>query len=598
MEEGIRSKVQADVHWHTSLFLLAFRKQSYFNFPHPILSGGSLLKKEKILVTSALPYVNNVPHLGNLIGCVLSADAYARFQRLSGSEVFFILGTDDNGTTTEFKAVEEGVSPREIVRKYSDIQQKIYSWFNSSHNAFGGTSDQENFGITKEIFLKLHENGFISEGPWEQLYCEKDKKFLADRFVEGTCPYCGYEKGRGDQCDKCGKLLDALELKDPKCKFCGKRPEPKKSTHLFIELGKLQPELEKWFPNASKEGFWTENAIRTTKAWLKEGLKRRCITRDLKWGIPVPLKGFEDKVFYSWFDAPIGYIGITIKSLPKDWQKWWKNPKEVKLVQFMAKDNIPFHSILFPASLLGTRDNYTLVSQVNSTEYLNYEGKKFSKSQGIGVFGDDAITSGIPSDVWRFYLFLVRPETSDSVFEWKDFQAKVNNELIANFGNFVNRTTSLANLKLDATVPSAEFSEKEKECEKELEKILLGAKSLLEEGKIREGLRACLSFSKKCNQYLQESAPWDKNLPKEKVASGICFSLKLSRALAIIFEPFVPNASEKIWAQLNLAGSVHEQEWNNALSFEFKKGHRIGKPELLFQKIEDAKIAELKEKFK
>ncbi|MFA4906802.1 MAG: methionine--tRNA ligase [archaeon] len=556
------------------------------------------MEKQKILVTSALPYVNDVPHLGNLIGCVLSADAFARFQRLAGNEVLFVLGTDEHGTTTEFKALEEGISPKELTDKYFEIHRRIYDWFNSSHDCFGRTSDKENVEITNEIFLKLNSNDYISEAELEQLYCEKDKKFLSDRFVEGACPHCGYGQARGDQCDSCGKLLDALELRFPKCRFCGEKPVPRKSTHLFIELGKLQPELQKWFEKSSKEGKWTENAVRTTNAWLKEGLRKRCITRDLKWGIPVPLSGFEDKVFYSWFDAPIGYIGITIKALPNDWRKWWKNPEGVKLYQFMAKDNIPFHTILFPASLIGARGNYTLLYHIDSTEYLNYEDKKFSKSNGTGVFGDDAITSGIPSDVWRFYLYYIRPEGADSIFEWNDFQAKVNNELIANFGNFVNRAVTLVNLKLEGKNPKADFSELEEKYAKELHEVLAEYNSEFSAVRIREALRCAMNFSRKCNQYLQEASPWNKGVPQEQVNASISFSLNLCRDLAILFEPFLPTTAENVWKQLNLSGSVHEQSLDSLLSFSLPAEHKIGMPALLFQKIEDSKIAELKEKFK
>jgi len=342
--------------------------------------------KQKIIVTAALPYVNNVPHLGNLVP-TLSADVYTRFLRLKNENVIFVCGTDEHGTTTEAKALEEGVSPKDITDKYFKIHKDIYNWFNCSFDCFGRTSYKENKDITLDIFNKLDKNGYIVAQTLEQTYCKQCDKFLADRFVTGTCPHCGYEEARGDQCESCGKLLDAIELKNPKCKVCGNTPIIKEAEHLFIDLKKIEPKLLKWITKVEKN--WSTNAKTLTHAWIKEGLKLRCITRDLKWGISVPKKGFEHKVFYSWFDAPIGYIGITAH-YKKDWKQWWLS-KDTKLVQFMGKDNIAFHTILFPSFLIGTGDPYTLVSELSVNEYLNYETGMFSKSRQIGVFGDDAI---------------------------------------------------------------------------------------------------------------------------------------------------------------------------------------------------------------
>ena len=295
---------------------------------------------KRVLITSALPYVNNIPHLGNLIGAVLSADAFARFKRLQGKEVLFVLGTDEYGTTAETKAMEEGVSVRELVDKYFKIHKQIYDWFQTSYDCLGRSTSPENAKIAQDIFLKLHKNGYIVEREIEQLYSEKSKKFLSDRFVEGKCPLCGYEKARGDQCDKCGRLLDQKDLIKPISKIDGSVPVMKKTKHLYINLPKLNKELKNFFEE--RKNNWSSEAVTITEQWFKKGLDERAITRDLEWGIPVPLAGWEKKVFYSWFDAPIAYIGITAECLGEKWENWWK-ASDVELVQFMGKDNVPFH---------------------------------------------------------------------------------------------------------------------------------------------------------------------------------------------------------------------------------------------------------------
>ena len=354
--------------------------------------------KRNIMITSALPYVNNVPHLGNIVGCVLSADVYARFARLMGYNTLFICGTDEYGTSTETKAVEEGLTPREICDKYNALHTEIYEWFKISFDKFGRTTTETQTKISQEIFWDLYNSGHTSEASVEQLYCGNCDRFLADRFVEGQCPLCGFDDARGDQCDACGKLINAVELKSPRCKLCSKTPSIRTSKHLFIELPKVEANLNTWFHESSER--WTSNARIIAKSWLKGGLQSRCITRDLKWGTPVPLAGYESKVFYVWFDAPIGYISITAE-YTSEWKQWWQNKDQVEYWQFMAKDNVPFHSVVFPSTLLGTGKPWTLVNRLMSTEYLNYEDAKFSKSRGIGVFGNDAKDTGITADVWR-----------------------------------------------------------------------------------------------------------------------------------------------------------------------------------------------------
>ncbi len=555
---------------------------------------------KKILVTSALPYVNNVPHLGNIIGCVLSADVFARFSRARGNETLFICGTDEHGTATETKALEEGLTPQQICDKYFKIHRDVYEWFGCSFDAFGRTSTDTHTEVTQALFKKVNENGFITKGELEQTYCPKCDKFLADRFVEGTCPSCGYEGARGDQCESCSKLLNPVELLNSRCKVCGTKPVVKKTNHLFFDLPKITPELKKWVDQTSELGFWTENATTTTGAWFKEGLKERCISRDLKWGIPIPLEGYTNKVFYVWFDAPIGYISITKHAFPDTWETWWKSD-QVKLYQFMAKDNIPFHTIIFPATLIASREGWTKLYHIDSTEYLNYEGGKFSKSANTGVFGDDAKNTGIPADVWRYYLLSNRPESSDSYFSWKEFQEKNNNELLSNLGNFINRTLTFTDKYFDGKIPKKVLTEKDDKLIADVSNKIKEVIDLMEQVRERDSLKEILNISRLGNQYFQDNAPW--TLVKEEAGEdgrtrcgtvlNVCCNLV--RTLAVVIEPFLPFTSKEIFRQLNLDCSKCSIEYKMHLDFE--PGHQINKPEVLFRKLEDKEIEEFRKQF-
>jgi len=548
---------------------------------------------KKILVTSALLYVNNVPHLGNIIGCVLSADVFARYSRSRGWNTRFVCGADEHGTTTEAKALEEGLSPQQICDKYYKIHKEIYDWFGISFDVFGRTHTDTHAKITQEIFLKLYENGFIAEDFLEGLYCESCKKSLADRFVEGSCPHCGFVGARGDQCDKCGNLLNAVELINPKCKICGAAPSKKNTKHLFLDLEKLQPELEKWISLRGKEGFWSDNTITYTDAWLKEGLKKRCISRQLKWGIPIPLKGYEDMVFYVWFDAPIGYISITAHKF-NDWKDWWKAPEHVNLYQFMGKDNVFFHTILFPATLIGTRDKYTMLYHINTTEYLNYEDGKFSKSRNIGVFGDDASKTGMPADAFRYYLLVNRPEKADTVFSWDDFQDKLNHELIGNLGNLVNRTLVFLNKYYNSTIPTPDLGEEEKKfialMRDEANKIT----GLLEKVKFKDALKELMALCSEGNRFFQAAEPWKNvNDDKKKAANALYILANLVKDIGILCEPFMPFTSAKIFCQLN----VQAPKWDNLGVLSMEKGFKIGQAEVLFGKLVEEDKKKLKERF-
>ncbi len=555
-----------------------------------------MIKKsdKRVLITSALPYVNNIPHLGNIIGCVLSADVYARHSRLIGNETLYVCGSDEHGTATENKALEEGLTPCQICDKYNQIHKEIYDWFDISFDKFGRTSDQTQTERTQELFNHLDKNGFIVEEEVMQSYCEHEKKFLADRFIEGECPFCSYPKARGDQCDGCGKLLTPEELINPRCKTCSNNPVQKATKHLFLDLEKLQSELKSWVDKQSKIGNWRDNAIKTTNGWFAEGLKKRAITRDLSWGVKVPKPGYENKVFYVWFDAPIGYISITQQLLGDKWVDWWQKPDEVLLYQFMAKDNIPFHTILFPATLIGSRDNYTLLHHIDSTEYLMYEGGKFSKSNCTGVFGDDAKNTGLSSEIFRYYLLINRPELGDTNFSWEELGEKVNNELVANLGNFVNRTLSFTANYLEAKIEEKELGDDDKNFLEEINKKEKEIIELLNGCYLKDAFREIFSLSRLGNQYFQKNEPWKtRNTDIEKTKKTLFVLVSVVKDLGILLSAYLPRTSQKIFEQLNIET---KNDYSN-LGLLSIKNHNIGKPEILFSKIEDAKIKELKQKY-
>lgn len=552
----------------------------------------SILDNKKILITSALPYVNNVPHLGNIIGCVLSADVFSRYCKMREYDSIYICGTDEYGTATEIKAFEEKITPKQVCDKYYKIHKDIYEWFGIEFDIFGRTSTEKHTKITHDIFNALYKNGHVVEEEVEQFYDEIAKMFLADRYIEGTCPYCKYEGARSDQCDKCGRLLQHGELKDPISKVTKTTPILKKTKHLFIDLPGIEKKLDEWITTTSKEGAWSENSINIAKSWIREGLKKRAITRDLKWGVPVPLEGWEDKVFYVWFDAPIGYISITA-NLTDDWEKWWKNPEQVELYQFMGKDNVPFHTVIFPATMIGTGMPWTMLHHINTTEFLNYEDGKFSKSRHVGVFGDDAMNSGIPSDVWRYYLLSNRPEKADTTFLWEDFTDKSNNELLANLGNLVNRTLVFIDRNFNGDVPIQTSDEDDKKFTDMQKKLIQEITYELEAVKIKDALHKVMAFSRNANKYFQDSKPWEKIKTDEKRAGTIMAILANQiKDLAILTQPFLPATSIEITKQMNLGPT----NWNN-LGKEIGSGHKIGKPSPIFRKLEPKEINELRTQF-
>ena len=569
------------------------------------------------LITAALPYVNNIPHLGNIIQS-LSGDVFARYCRSKGYDTLYICGTDEYGTATETKALEEKTDPRSLCDHYYKEHTNIYKWFNINFDKFGRTSNQQCTEITQGLFNDLDAAGLIKEHVNKQLFCPHCNMFLADRYVDGTCPKCGSPKARGDQCDECGSLLDPIELKEPKCHTCGSTPEVRETKHLYIDLPALSDKLNAWVEKASVEGRWADNAINMTKAWIRDGLQERGITRDLKWGIPVPKAGYEDKVFYVWFNAPIGYLSITKQLADElikegkqsfDWKSWWipseseeaKGKGKVDLFQFIGKDNIPFHTVIFPCTLLGSPHEWTKLHHMSSTEYLNYEDGKFSKSRGVGVFGSDAIETGIPADAWRFYIFYNRPEKQDYQFTWKDFMEKLNGELIGNLGNLVNRTLLFVNKYYEGKIPEAPVDEELWAQVKELEKK---ATEYLEWADLKDAFRTMFEISDICNKKFQATEPWKARTENPAVADSLIHNLcYVIKDLMIMMNPYMPQYTQKI---MSYFGKTIEEK---KVGMETKPGYTwadlgvteslttVGPTEVFFKPLDQKTMLAFREKF-
>ena len=522
----------------------------------------------------------------------------------------YVCGTDEYGTATEVKSLEEGVTPRELCDKYSRIHAEIYEWFEIKFDIFGRTSTTKQTEITQGIFRQLYQNGYTKQRSSRQPYCEKHKGFLADRYIEGTCPKCGYEDARGDQCDQCGSVdYEPLDLKDARCKVDPDvTPIAKDTKHIHLLLDKLQPHVEEWVHSSSQKGAWSSNSRIITESWLKQGLRDRGITRDLRWGVPIPLDVFtneedreiyESKVFYVWFDACIGYPSITA-TYTDEWEQWWKNPENVQLYQFQGKDNVPFHALIFPSCQIGTGDNWTMLHHLSATEYLNYEKGKFSKSRGIGVFGNNAKDTGVPADVWRYYLLKSRPETGDTQFEWQTFIERNNNELLAKLGNFVNRVIKLVNSKIyNSIIPDNTKMHSHPDFAKIKQDINVLLKQYigdLEAVKLRAGIHSAMEIAEAGNNFLQ-SNKFDNKLvasEPEKAAAITGIAINLILLCASVFEPYLPATSRSILEQLQAPFLYIPNEWT---ADDIKPGHQIGKARYLFSHIDEKKADEWRELF-
>ena len=559
----------------------------------------------KILITSALPYVNGVPHLGHLVGCLLPSDVYARYMRMMGHEVLYVCGTDEHGTPSEVGAAKEGMDVADYCLKYHNRHKEAYDAFNLSFDYFGRTSSEQNREITYHIFEQLDKNGLIEEESIKQIFSIDDNRFLPDRYVTGTCPHCGYDKARGDQCENCTKVLDPTELINPRSTISGSTNlEVRETKHLFLNLPKLEKQLAEWVK--SKEPFWPDVAYSIAQKWLKEGLRPRCITRDLKWGFPVPKKGFEDKVFYVWFDAPIGYLGITKqwadeKPGERNWKDWWLDAKDVYYVQFMGKDNVPFHSISFPATLLGTGENWTKVDYLKGMSYLTFEGGKFSKSEQRGVFAEDAVKE-FPADYWRYWLISNAPEASDSSFTFDLFAVVVNKDLNGVLGNFVSRVMKMTASKIGAEVPAGgEMTEAEEKLIADLQEKADNYCKYMEGLEFKKAMNELRAIWVDGNNYISVTEPWTviKTDPA-RAAAILRVCLNLIRIYALLSAPVMPETSAKILAKfgLNAADMPVLKGFNAAKEIEaLQPGHKFEVGDALFERIAPEKTEELKAKY-
>ena len=558
-----------------------------------------LQNPQRYTITAALPYTNGPIHIGHLAGVYVPADIYSRYLRLQGKDVAFMCGSDEHGVAISMKAKKEGVSPQEIIDKYDGIIRKSFQDFGISFDNYSRTSAKIHHDTAQEFFKKLNDNGDFIEEVTEQLYDAKANQFLADRFVVGTCPKCGNEEAYGDQCEKCGSTLNATDLINPKSAITGEVPVLKSTKHWFLPLDRYQDFLQKWIlVDHAKD--WKNNVLGQVKSWLDDGLKPRAVTRDLDWGIDVPVAGAEGKKLYVWFDAPIGYISATKEWATregKNWEDYWKKD-DTKLVHFIGKDNIVFHCIIFPA-MLKAEGSYILPDNVPANEFLNLEGNKLSTSKNWAVWLHEYLID-FPNkqDVLRYALTANAPETKDNDFTWKDFQARNNNELAAVFGNFINRVIVLTNKYYDGIVPNPnEFSEVDIQTLAELKAYPAVISSSIERYRFREAQVELMNVARLGNKYLADEEPWKMmKTDAERVKTQMYVALQIASALTILCEPFLPFTSKKLSKILN----IKTNNWN--LDFDnwnlVKAGHKIGEGEILFAQIEDSEIQNQIDKLK
>ncbi len=531
-------------------------------------------KMGKVLVTAAWPYLNSIPHLGTLVGSILSADVYARFCRLVGEEVVMVSGSDEHGTPIEVEAVRLGVQPKELTdRNHAKVVHKDF---------------------VKNHFARIYDNGYIAAKESEMLYCKHCGRFLPDRFVEGTCPSCGHEGARGDQCDNlsCGRLLEPTLLVEPYCVICKNKPIVKTTKHWYFDLSKFSEKLAEYLKSNKHMSNSTRNF---SLSLIKEGLKPRAITRDVsktvEWGIKAPFPNAENKTIYVWFEAVMGYVSATIEHFkninkPEKWKEYWFD-KNTKTLFFIGKDNIPFHTIIFPALLLASEESYNLPWNVSATEFLLFKKERFSKSHGIGIMIDEALEL-FPADYWRFFLMATRPEAKDTDFSWELFKEKINADLNDSFGNFIHRTLSFINTQFKGEIPSLQSLDEE--TQHVLDEVKRKTEAIaedIEKCRIQAAANTIISISRIGNQYLNEKEPW--NLLKKNKAEAekvLYVAAQIVKALALMSAPFMPSIAEEIWKALNLHGNVHQQTWNEALK-PLPQGHKIAKSKPLFQKIDD-----------
>ena len=548
---------------------------------------------KRTLITAALPYANGPVHIGHLAGVYIPSDIYARYLRLKGEEVLFVCGSDEHGVPVTIKAKKEGITPQDVVDRYDAIIRKSFADFGITFDTYGRTTSQTHREHASAIFRTIYDKGGFIEEESEQYYDPEAKQFLADRYITGTCPRCQYERAYGDQCEHCGSTLNPTDLIQPKSAISGATPELRKTKHWYLPLDKHEAFLREWILEGHKE--WKTNVYGQCKSWLDGGLQPRAVSRDLDWGIPVPVEGAEGKVLYVWFDAPIGYISNTKELLPDSWEKWWKS-EDTRLLHFIGKDNIVFHCIVFPA-MLRAEGSYILPENVPANEFLNLEGDKISTSRNWAVWLNEYLED-LPGkqDVLRYVLTANAPETKDNDFTWKDFQARNNNELVAVFGNFVNRALVLTEKYFEGKVPAlGELTDFDRETLAELSGVRASIEKELDNFHFREALKEAMNLARLGNKYLADTEPWKlAKTDMPRVATILNLSLQITANLAIAFAPFLPQSSDKLLGMLQIALPAWTDLGRSDL---LPVGHQLGKPSLLFEKIEDevieAQIAKL-----
>ena len=540
----------------------------------------------RTLVTAALPYANGGVHIGHLAGVYVPADIYVRYLRLKKRDVLFVCGSDEHGVPVTIRARKEGCTPQQVVDRYNKIIKDSFEGFGISFDIFGRTTSEVHKQTASDFFRKLYDKGEFVEQESEQYYDEEAHTFLADRYITGECPHCHAEGAYGDQCEKCGTALSPTELINPRSTVSGSKPVLRKTKHWYLPLDKHQQWLEPWITEDHKE--WRSNVMGQCKSWFDMGLKPRAVSRDLDWGIPVPVEGAEGKVLYVWFDAPIGYISNTKELLPNDWEKWWKSD-DTRLIHFIGKDNIVFHCIVFP-TMLKAEGSYILPDNVPANEFLNLEDDKISTSRNWAVWLDEYLVD-FPGkqDELRYVLTANAPETKDNNFTWKDFQARNNNELVAVYGNFVNRALQLTKKYYEGVVPAAgELTDYDRQTIEEFQGVKAEVERLIENFRFRDAQKEAMNLARIGNKYLADSEPWKvvKTDP-ERVKTILNLSLQLVANLAIAFEPFLPFSSEKLRGMLH----IEEAQWDRLGATDLlPAGHVLGEPVLLFEKIEDSVV--------
>ena len=541
----------------------------------------------KIIVTSAWPYVNNVPHLGTLIGSLLSADIFARAMKMDGHDVIYVTGSDEHGTPIELEARKRGIEPKTLTDQIHEYDVKLFKEYELGFSLYSRTESSIHKEYVRDLLLKIYRNGYIIEQTDVLPYCPNDRMFLPDRYVEGTCPYCGYEKARGDQCDNCGRLLHPTELINPRCVLCGAKPVFRETKHWFIDLSKLQDKLKEWLEN---HPYMPDNVKKYSLSWIETGLKPRAITRDIKWGIPAPFPGAEDKTIYVWFDALLGYVSATKEYLlrktgnPDAWKEWWFD-SETKTYFFIGKDNIPFHSIIFPAMLIASGDPYVLPYMISATEYLMFKGEQFSKSRGIGIWIDEALEIA-PADYWRWVLARMRPEQRDMNFTWKEFYRIVNTELNDTIGNYAYRVLRMIHGKLGGRIPSpTDLTSGDREVVGKARDLAWRTVEDYRKTRIRAASEGVLEIARIGNQYLNSSEPWRHVKENKGRAETILWvAANILKMITLTMAPITPAASRKLWRMLGRDDSIEDAGWDE-INKDVEPGTPIPEPEPLFAKL-------------